>query len=267
MKQHQKKDFTVTKWLGDNDGEKIIFHAESGMGKTTLASTAPNPVFVGLDDGGRKLKNPVTGEHLAHIAGVDTWQDLKDVLETPSVFAEYDTIVIDTITLAEELCAEWVCANIKGAKGRKCDNLIDYGYNGGFRHLYDTMISILPLLDVYVRDGKNVILISQSTNHKVANASGEDFVREGPRLYPGNASTPSVEAAFCEWADHIFRIGYLEATVEDRKVSGVTTRAVYTQPEVYFRAKSRTLPTDVKVVAFDSPEDDSIWHLLFNSGE
>ena len=54
------KTFAVEEWQGDIEGEKIIIHGKYGMGKTTLATMAPAPVFIGLDDGGRKLKDPRT---------------------------------------------------------------------------------------------------------------------------------------------------------------------------------------------------------------
>ena len=58
------KTFQVKTWSGDKEGEKVIAYADSGMGKTTLASMAPSAVFIGLDDGGRKILNPKTNESL-----------------------------------------------------------------------------------------------------------------------------------------------------------------------------------------------------------
>jgi hypothetical protein len=262
MQVHERKNFTVAKWHGENDGEKIIIHADSGMGKTTLASMAPKPLFIGLDDGGRKIRNPKTGEPLTVIEGVSTFQDVLDVFSDHTLFDDYETGVLDTITLTETLAIDWILQNVAGPKGKRMSNIVEYGYNKGYTHLYEAMDKLTPLFDALVRRGKNIILIAQSANHKVANAGGEDFLREGPRL--SSSSNANIEARFCEWADHILRLAYLNVVVDERKVIGDNTRAVFTDGEAYFRAKSRDEEIrKVKTISFETPEDDSIWKWVF----
>ena len=65
------KTFQVKPWSGGDEGEKAILYSDSGMGKTTLSAMSPNSVFIGLDDGGRKIKHPITGEDLNYIPGID----------------------------------------------------------------------------------------------------------------------------------------------------------------------------------------------------
>jgi hypothetical protein len=144
------------------------------------------------------------------------------------------------------------------------DNIVRYGYNKGYQHLYDTMKLILQDCDGLIRRGKDVILVAQSTPHNIANPGGEDFLREGPRLYSGKNA--NIEALYCEWADHVFRIGYQLLTVDKKKkATGTDTRAIFVHPEPHFRAKSRTLGPEYAVVTFADPTDDSIWKFL--SGE
>ena len=80
------KDYTPQAWKDDGEGERILIYAESGMGKTTLAALAPKPVFIGIDDGGRKIKDPRTGEDLMKVPNIDTYSDLRNALQTPSIF-------------------------------------------------------------------------------------------------------------------------------------------------------------------------------------
>jgi hypothetical protein len=124
---------------------------------------------------------------------------------------------------------------------------------------------ILQDCDALIRKGKNVIIIAQAAPHSVPNPGGEDFIREGPRL--GGRKGANIEAMYCEWADHIFRIGYNFVSVDDKKATGTNDRSIFVHPEIHFRAKSRTLGTDKAVVTFNSPEDDSIWQFLFEEGE
>lgn len=259
------KKFTVKPWDAAEEGEKIIIYADTGMGKTTLASLAPNPVFLGLDEGGRKLRHPITGELLRVIEGIETYQDVRDALQQTNLFDDSETGVIDTATILQDWAVPHMIATIPKEKGDMVKNIVGYGYNKGYQHLYDLMKFILQDCDRLVHQGKNVILVAQATPNKVSNPGGEDYLRDGPRLYAGK---PSTEALYCEWADHILRIDYQNVWVtkqDDKKgkVKGDTTRVIYTQPEVYFRAKSRTLTAEQAVVSFEDPTDDSIWKFIF----
>lgn len=262
QKSQPKKTFTATPWTGEGDGEKIIVHADSGMGKTTLCTMAPKPVFIGLDDGGRRIRNPKTGEPVMACQGVETFQDVRDALHQPDLFDGFETVIIDTVTALQDLAVPWLLENIPNEKGSRVENIVKYGYNKGYQHLYDTMKLILQDCDVLVRKGKNIIFIAQTGPHKVPNPSGEDYLRSGPRLYSG---TPSVEALYCEWADHVLLIDYDMKAVEDRKAVSGGSRVVYTRGEVHFRAKSRTLGPDEGVVSFETPSDDSIWQFIFQT--
>ena len=131
-------------------------------------------------------------------------------------------------------------------------------------------------LDALVRRGKNVIILCQQCPIVVANSAGANFLQDGPKLY---APGPESRQAFttrgfaCEWADHVLRIGYLgqqvvgartdkEGKEHAGKVKGTTTRAIYVQPaDPSFFAKSRTLKDPV--ISFESPDDDSLWAILF----
>lgn len=254
------KNFTIENWDATKDGKRILLYAESGMGKTTLASLAPKPVFIGIDDGGKLLADE-EGNTLRHVPGIECFADVRAAM-LADIYQDDETVVLDQVTYLEEWAVKHMLATITNDKGAYMDNIVRYGYNKGYRHLYDTMKLILQDADSLIHRGKNVIIIAQMAPNKVANPGGEDFLREGPRLFSG---TPSIEALYCEWADHIFRIGYQYLTVDDKKVSGgENKRAVFVHPEPHFRAKSRTLGPDKAVVSFDDPKDDSIWRFLFD---
>jgi len=256
------KDFMIADWDSSKDGKRILLYGESGMGKTTLASLAPKPVFIGVDDGGKLLIN-AAGNKLRHVPGVECFGDVRAAM-LADIYQDDETVVLDQATYLEEWAVTHILATITNDKGAKMDNIIRYGYNKGYRHMYDTMKLILQDADSLIHRGKNVIIIAQMAPNKVANPGGEDFLREGPRLFSG---TPSIEALYCEWADHIFRIGYQFLSVDNRKVTGgENKRAVFVHPQPHFRAKSRTLGPDKAVVAFDDPKDNSIWTFLFEEG-
>lgn len=252
------KNFRIESGEPPGYGKRILIHADSGMGKTTLTSLAPSPVFIGLDNGGIGI------EDYHRVDGVESFLDVRSALQAP-IYDEHATVTVDTVTLLEELGEQHVLSTIPLDSGGKATSLITYGWNNGYRHLYDTMKLILQDCDALIHKGKNVILIAQSTPHSVPNPGGEDFIRQGPRLV--SRKNANIEALYCEWADHIFYIGYQFLSVDKKKkVSGDGKRAVFVHPEPHFRAKSRTLGLDKAVVSFDDPKDNSIWKFLFEEG-
>jgi hypothetical protein len=259
-----QKTFTIETWDGNATGEKIILYAESGMGKTTLASMAPDPVFIGLDDGGRKIRNPITGEELRFIPNVRDFDDVRGALNA-CLTLDCKTVVVDTITVLEEFGIKHVVVNVpvmrSGGKAEKAINIMSYGWNEGFRHLYDSMRLILLDCDKLIVAGKNVILIAQGTNHRIANPAGLDYLCDGPRLYNGK---PSVLSLYVEWADHVLRIAYQQVSADKtKKATGDTTRVIFTKPEIYFMAKSRTV--EENPISFTTKSDDSIWTFVFGN--
>lgn len=254
------KQFAVAPWTGSGQGEKVILYAPSGMGKTTLASMAPDPVFIGVDDGGRKILNPKTGRPVLHVSGIETFGDVRDALQS-SVFGNHATAVIDTVTMLQHWALPYMFATIPHEKGNRVSSVEGYGYGKGYRHLFDLMHGILADCDRLVRMGKNVILIAQEAAVAETNTAGENYLKSGPNLH--HSDKASVRKDYIEWADHVFRIGWEGAAVADRKITPVKGRMVSVHPDATFEAKSRTLGADCAAVTFTDPADDSIWSLLF----
>ncbi len=219
------KAFSVGPWSDEGEGERILLYAESGMGKTTLGALSPRPVFIGIDDGGKKIKDPRTGEDLQKIHGIETYSDVRNALQQPALFKDYDTAVIDTFTLVEGLAEPFMFSTIKHEKGGTVTHLEGYGYGKGFKHLYDVMVPFAADCDRLIRTGKNVILLCQSMNVKRANPGGEDFLESGPKLSHPASEKNSVRRFFVEWADHVFRIDHHGMQVDkDHKAKGGSRR-------------------------------------------
>jgi hypothetical protein len=261
IEQRIPKTFTVEEWDGSNDGEKILGYAESGMGKTTLGSLAPNPVFVGLDDGGRKLLHPVTGKNLKRIKGIETFQDVRDALHSTQMLEPHPVVVIDTGTDLQTLAEPYVFDEYPLKDGSRPHSIRQYGWGDGYGHLVDVMRLVLQDCDALVRTGKTVMILNQLASPKKANAGGFDFLQEGPDLF--HRSDHSVRNAYISWADHVIKIDYLNAMAgKDKKATGNVTRAIFVKPEVHFVAKSRTL--EHNIISFEDKTDNSFWRFLFN---
>ena len=267
------KTFRVQQWTGSGQGKKILIYGPNGMGKTTLASMAPNPVFIGLDDGGREIRNPKTGAPLNAIPGVETFQDLRDALHQYSLFPPGSSFVLDTITLAEQLAAKHLFATIKASvNGREvtAENIEDYGWGKGYVYLIDPIRNLLSNMDALVRRGVNIVLLAQQCTATVANMAGVDYMQDGPTLESKPKNANNVRSEVIGWCDNVFRIGYPDVSVERAnkqaskgKAHGTTERMIFTEPEVYFVAKNRMNGTLPPVVTFAERTNDDLWQMVF----
>jgi len=272
--QHVPKVFKVAEWCADKEGEKIVIHAKSGMGKTTLASQIEGVVFIGVDDGGRKITNPLTGKPTKVIPGVESFQDIRDALNQNSLWDDGCTIAIDTLTKAEELSEAYILQNYQTKNGR-ATNMRQFGWDAS-SHYLDTMRLLIGDLDPHIRKGHNVVLLCQAGQVRIPNAEGADYLEDGPRLSHNNQN--SSRAFVCEWADHVFRIGYngMSVNVQEGAKAGKlelaegATRAIFTGGAPHFIAKSR--PTKFGtcipfIVDFSTPQTDDLWQFLFHGAK
>lgn len=263
------KSFQIKPWSSHNEGEKIVIYGRSGIGKTTLAAMAPGAVFIGLDDGGRKINNPLTGKPIQVVAGVESFADLRDALAQSALWPKKCTIVIDTITKCEELIQHYVLETTT-VNGQRVQSFRKFGWDGD-RYTLDQVRLLLTDLDTHVRAGRNVILLAQQGQVKVANAEGADYLEDGPAIQHRNDCSSREEIK--QWADHVLRVGYLDLEVAVERagkagkvVSSDSTRAVFSAGAQHFTAKSRPLSSGEKlppVVSFESEADSALWQFLF----
>ena len=105
-------------------GHRVCLYGGGGTGKTTLACNAPGPVAV-FD---LELSMPVLRPQLPAEAdirivdGVESWQQLRDALHADG-WDDIRTIVIDSVTKAEELAAAWVLENVLVDEKRRATRL------------------------------------------------------------------------------------------------------------------------------------------------
>lgn len=241
-------------------GHRIVIYGPGGIGKSTLAATAPGPVaFFDLDDSLPRLTE--LGKYDVRTVSISGWATMRDALHADG-WDDIRTVVIDSATRAEEYAVAWTIQNVPHEKGTTVRRIEDYGYGKGYQHVADTFLGMLCDLDSHTRAGRHVILICHDCTATVPNPTGEDWLRYEPRLQAPGSGKASIRLRVREWADHVLCLGY-DVDVKDGKGIGSGTRTIYPMELPHCMAKSRTIADPIPLTKFDV----TLWNQLFAGGK
>lgn len=164
-----------------NRPQKICIYAPEGIGKSTLASQLPRPLFLDFEQG-------------SHHLNVDRVEP-GTFTETLSILSElaknsqgYQTLVLDTIDWCEEAAVRDLCLK------HKKTGIEDFGYGKGYAFLAEEMLILLSRLDAVSRH-MNVVLLAHSEVKRVELPDLPAFDRYQLRL------SKTVMPLVKEWAD------------------------------------------------------------------
>lgn len=231
--------------------QRILLYGPGGIGKTQLASLAPSPVFLDIEEGSRE-------QDVQRVEGIDSFSSLLEALNS-DVLDGFKTVVIDSATKAEEYAVAHTLATVPTEKGHHVDSIEGYGFGKGLTHVYETFLLLLQALDAQVRKGRNVILIAHECVENVPNPLGDDWIRYEPHLQRPKSGKASIRNRVIQWADHALFLAY-DVISEDGKAQGGGTRTIYPAERPTHLAKSRTLANPID---FGSKNDDGLWRAMF----
>ena len=86
---------------------KMMIYGQAGMGKSTVALSAPKPLLLDFDNGVKRM-------NMAHLENIDTvqvtsWSDVQQVLQED--LSAYQTIVVDTIGKMMDFIITYKCGS------------------------------------------------------------------------------------------------------------------------------------------------------------
>lgn len=234
--------------------QRVVLYGPGGIGKTTLAALAPKAVFLDIEEGSNRLD-------AARVGGIATWADMRACLQATGLFVPYQTLVLDSVTRAEELAVVHTLATVPHEKGHRVTSLEGYGFGKGYQHVYDTFLNLLVDLDRHIREGRNVVLVAHDCIADVPNPVGDDFIRYEPHLQQPKSGRASIRERVFQWADHVLFVGY-DVVSEDGKGKGGGTRTIWPIERPDHRAKSRTL---TEPLVFENAADGRIWQQILGN--
>lgn len=106
----------------DLRGKYTLVYGLPKSGKTTLASKFPNSLLCAFEKGYNMLSGIMAQD-------ITKWKDFKDVvrqLDSEDAKKMYSTIIIDTASIAYDMCTEYIC----GQAG--VDKIGEIGYGAGY---------------------------------------------------------------------------------------------------------------------------------------
>ena len=219
--------------------QKAIIYGPEGVGKSTLASQFPKPVFLDTESGTCHLD-------VARFPDVKTWEDITNaVAQLATGTHEFKTLIIDTGDHAERRLAEHICR-----KANK-DSIEDFGYGKGYVILAEEFAKFLASLDPLIRHGMHIVFLAHSTVRKFESPDqAGSYDRYELKL------SKQVGPLLKEWADLILFANYVTKVAENesgkKRGVGGRERTLFTTHAAAFDAKNRHGLEEKLVFNFDA---------------
>ncbi|MGN0114126.1 MAG: ATP-binding protein [Acutalibacteraceae bacterium] len=217
--------------------QKVVIYGPEGIGKSTLASQFPNPVFIDTE-------GSTNGMNVARTPKPTSWELLCGYIRELTASKQFKTIVVDTIDWAEQLCINSVCA-LYQKKG-----IEDFGYGNGYVYEKEEFGKFLNLLQETVDSGINVVLTAHAQIRKFEQPD-EMGAYDRWELKLGKKTGSQISPLVKEWADMVLFANYKTFAVatDDKgkkfKAQG-GKRVIYTTHSPCWDAKNRAgLPDEI----------------------
>lgn len=183
--------------------QRIVIYAPEGLGKSTLSSQLPNPLFLDFEK----------GTHHLDVSRLEP-KTSKEVDEILSSLAKdnqgFQTLVVDTVDWLEELAIVDLCQQ------HKKNGLEDFGYGKGYVFLAEKFSGILNALNDCAKT-MNVVLLAHSHVRKFELPDGAGaFDRYELKL------SKQVGPLVREWCDALL-FGNWKTRIRERDDGPVTT--------------------------------------------
>lgn len=211
--------------------QKIVIYGPEGIGKSTMASKFPEPLFSDTEGSTKRLDvkrfdRPTSSEMLI--------QQIEYVKSHPEICKSY---VIDTADWLEKLCSKSVCAKYKKS------GIEEFGYGKGYTYLAEEFGRILNMLEDIVNLGINIVVTAHATMRKFEQPD-EAGSYDRWELKLDKRTGPMLK----EWADAVFFVNYktiVEKNSDNKYKATGGKRVMFTEHHPCWDAKNRyDLPSE-----------------------
>ena len=134
--------------------QKVVIYGSEGIGKSSLATEFPNPLFIDTEGGTahmdvRRIEKPQSWEEMLSV--------VKEVAAAKNVCK---TLVLDTADWAEQLIVSYLCTKYKQ------NSIESFGYGKGYTYLGEEFSRLLGALDMVLTSGIHVVVTAHAKMRK-----------------------------------------------------------------------------------------------------
>ncbi len=206
---------------------RTLLYGVEGIGKSTFAAEAPEPIFLGAEDGTHHLD-------IVRFPQPERWDDVREALRLLT-HEKHDrkTFVIDTLDWMEPLVWADLCARAQKA------SIEDFGYGKGYVAALDEWRKFLAAVErLWNTTGMEIVFLAHAAVKQFRNPEGDDFDRYQLKIHGSAAGLVK------EWCDAVLFANWQTFASKDertKRVKGVSTgaRMVYTTRTAAYDAKNR----------------------------
>lgn len=214
-----------------NRAQRIVIYGVEGIGKSTLAASAPAPLFLDTENGTGQLNvDRVEVQTLGDIGSAIA--ELNQQLSAGS--CEYKTLVLDTADNLWRLCADSICAE------NNWPDIEKPGYGKGYSMASDRFRIVLSHMDTLMKKGMHVVIVSHAKIDKISPPDNAEYSKYAIKVSAPNKQAEASRELLKEWCDCLLFCHY-DTTVDSSKgkAVGQHKRVVSTTCSPAWEAKNR----------------------------
>lgn len=217
--------------------KKVVAYGPEGIGKSTLASQFPDPVFIDTEGSTKELD-------VRRYPTPATWSDILTYVDDAISEIPCKTLVIDTADWAEQLCIKAVCErmNVKGIE--------DIGYGKGYVYVTEEFGKLLTKCNELIDKGVNVVFTAHAMMRKFEQPD-ELGAYDRWEMKLTKKSAPLLK----EWADMVLFCNYKTNVITDDKTKSKKAtggkRVMYASHHPCWDAKNRYSLPDQMDMSFE----------------
>jgi hypothetical protein len=227
-------------------GLKVVMYGQEGVGKSSLASQLPDPVFIDCEGSTSRM-------NVRRLPKPTSWQMFTDEVEYVLANAAakgYKSLVVDTFDWAERLALEALCTE------HKVSGIEGMNYGKGWEFEKEMIGRFLDRTDRLIAAGINVVLLCHAITRKTT-LPEEMEEYDHWELKLGSKTTNKIAPLLKEWSDMTLFLAFrtnIEAIDDKGKKHKATSceRVMYTTKTAWWDAKNRFGLPDRLPLAYES---------------
>jgi hypothetical protein len=241
---------------------RYVIYGPHGVGKTSLAADAPEPIFFDIEEGSSMVnvaRYPFRDGANGHIP--TTYAEvLSGIDDLTASEHKFKTLVLDTADRLESLIWRHMMDRDSGvsasnSKGKAFTSIEDYGYGKGYIMAVEEWRALCARLDrLRAVRGMDVVIIAHEQIRPFKNPEGEDYDRYQLRI------NDKAAGFLKEWSDVTAFACFEDAAAKtpgarNDRPKGISTgrRILRMSRTAAFDAKSRiSLPDEIEI-SIDNP--------------